>query len=320
MRTILRKTAGGLVAGQLALTPGLSIDYQAPPECPNAASFEAQVVSRLADEKPLERREPVRVRIGREAEGFHGSVELGEPPTARELDSADCGELLQALALIAAVLLQSESESQSKPPRVETPAIAPAAALPSPARAQDTRATSPRWVAVLGLGGGIEQGSLPSPWLAPRIRLGMEFGRVLPWAAEIGVSATLPRSAEVSVEDTRATLRLSAARLDGCVTRRFDPRWQLAGCALFEAGRLDGRSAMSSGAQHMLWLAPGIQLRAELVLGRPWSVFAQASDRWPLVRGRFAFSRPTTPPTVALAYEVPAQALAAEIGVFVRFE
>lgn len=322
--------AGQLAAGAANPTP--LVDYQAPEECPAAEVFEQELASRLGSGTGVAL--PIRVRIALTREGYRGRVEGARLVEAREVVSRNCEELTSALALVTAVALQASDEAESKraggTPREgelvgsessfgQTPETVMPTRQRGSAHAAPSEYARPRWGASVGVGAGFERGSLPSAWLGPRLRLGVEFIGGGRWTAELGASATLPRSEDVNVANETASFQFAAGRADACVALQTGARWQFAGCGLFEVGRLRGASGLTSDTKSVGWWAPGLQLRAEFAAARTVWLFAQALDRWPLVRGRFAFSRPTQPPSSVSVYDIPAHAFGAELGLMMRF-
>ncbi|HET7543438.1 MAG TPA: hypothetical protein VFK05_26375 [Polyangiaceae bacterium] len=266
------------------------------------------------------------MRIESEPAGFRGKLAFddGHAEITRELESPDCAELVRALGLVAAVLLNSQDDTAAPAPSAQAPQPAPAIPEPAPkpesSHSGSAGSRADHWAVSTGLALSFDAGALPELIVAPRLSLSVEYWPSRRWGAAFGVSASAPAQNVVAVEGSNATIGFAAARPEGCLVGRPSPHLGFAGCASFELGRLEGSSTASTGTQRESWFTPGALLRGELRLIRPLWIFAQGSLSFPLVRSDFFFSRPGSPDSRAPVYAVPAVALGAGVGLAVRFE
>jgi hypothetical protein len=140
---VLGFTLSGLLWSSSLLA--LEYDYDAPDSCPNGEVFLSEVRSRLrypAEQSTVER---LQVTVRRQ-QGYEASfvlIEPGQPPVSRTLTAAACEEVVQALALGAALALDARyREVQGIPEGAQeapAPSVMPlpvaSAAFPAPAPA-----------------------------------------------------------------------------------------------------------------------------------------------------------------------------------------
>lgn len=115
--------------------PRVRIAYRAPEGCPDEAAF---VTAVAAQSRPFERasRSAVRVRsldaeIARSTGGFEGILRVREADgstSEREVRGAACDEVTSALALVAALTIDTAPPAPSPPPPDEPDPIAPPSA------------------------------------------------------------------------------------------------------------------------------------------------------------------------------------------------
>jgi hypothetical protein len=280
--------------------------YHAPAECPTRADFSAQVAARtagwLAPSSPFE----VTVAIEREAQGLVGRVTFAraEQRTVRELQAADCHELVQALAFIVAVLVDPQASvtplpppgEQRPPPVYLLPAAAPALPPPpaslwfiaGPEAAVETTLTQDAAVSerlFLGIGRGERSLALSSARLS--------FGRVDAHASSANSGAL-------------AQFVLETARLEGCLVRVADDGLAFEPCPFVEFGRLRAVGVHRAGnvTSNELWGSLGFVFRPTWTFSQRLVLGVGLGVQLPLSRYRFAFTgEPELTRTPAVGFE-----------------
>ena len=210
--------------------PRLRVVYDAPNECPTARVFEQQV-QRLRPEATDASRSSLDVQIDHDSEGFRGTLRMPESSDAsltRELRSRDCTELVKALALVGAVLIDPDARvraeatepeneagmrgsgagSHGRPAqRGRSAATTHASAPRSPERFDAARPTrvpsepeatrSPaRWCVLVGAGLHVQSAVAPRLTLGPRLTVGVRRWAASGLFAVEGRLSVTPRRAE----------------------------------------------------------------------------------------------------------------------------
>jgi hypothetical protein len=264
----------------------ISLRYRAPSTCPDQDAFLARLRERAPLARPAssaERARVVEITIEAGAPGSRGTLritDLDGRHAAREVTAVDCADVVQALALIAAIALDPKAGAKaapdapaSRPPSPGVAGVAPGP--PPPARHRgDEDATMPA----------------PPPGTPVRISVGPQLAAV--WAAapqalagirlfgEVAApgDGVLRPSARVSVMRTLATadgasptaarFQLTTARMDGCLVG-WPGLVRVSPCALFEAGVLDatGEQVRDRRTFSAPWLTLGALLRVQTVVG-----------------------------------------------------
>lgn len=269
-----------------ALAEEIHLVYQAPPDCPDRDAFEHDVASRTDKATWAPRRAGVReiaVTITAAGGAIRGQLVISDPArpadrASREVPGATCEEVVEALALIAALAIDPAAELSPAPAPLEPPPrpVPLPKPTPEPARLPTPPPTPPptepmvpssrwRWLVGLGLSATsglgdklaavvpvyVEASLASGSWLAPSFRLGVAVmpDRVL----------TDPAG--------RGHLTRFAARVSGCPIRGDLTPWLvLRPCASFEAGALlargEGVDEVESSASP--WLAAGVSGRLQL--------------------------------------------------------
>lgn len=287
--------------------------YAAPPECPTREDFSAEVLARtkswLAPSSPF----AVTVTIERGTDGLVGRVtfERGGKLTERELRAAGCTELVQALSLIVAILIDPQvqnpplpHDAAARPPPVYLMA-APAPAPPAP---------GPSFVG--GVEASLQTTLIGSPTLGPRVFLGLDRGAHSIWASSVRLSYTHLGGHLLSpASGARADFTLDTGRLDGCPLRVGEDGLAFESCLFLDVGRLKATGLHASGDVARLepWAAFGLSFRPSWTLARRLVLDAALGLALPITHYRFAF---TGEPTLT---ETPACGLDAALGIGVRF-
>jgi hypothetical protein len=259
--------------------------------------------------KAAERATEFRVGVERDGTSLAGHltvVDLDGSTIERRVPGATCDEVVSAMALIAAVLVDpNASLPRTAEPR--SPAVEP---VP---RAEPERDR-------LRFGGGalvaLEGAVAPSTavGLAVELALSWDTQSTLSPLVALSFARTLTSTAETS--SGVASFRWTAARISGCPVR-FPATGPLAlrPCALLDLGAIDAMGEQTERPDSALsaWVATGGALRAE---GQPideLSLVLEGGMVVPLIRDRFYFDPGIT------AFEVPDLGAMARLGVVTRF-
>ncbi len=306
----------------------LRLDYRAPPSCPTATVFEAEVWRRLSPEgvRATEQRS-LGVTIAQDALGYRGTLRVSESSdgaSGRELGSADCGELVRALALVAAVVL-NPAEGTPAVPAVPAPAtsVAPVIAEPkaapvaTPAYEPAPRPSSPRGrVVVVGaVAGGLQSGIGGDLVWSPRIALGAEYHSIhWPWGVGVRFSGSRA-TGDTSTSLGTADFVWTSGRVELCPIWRASGGVMVSACGLVEAGEVRG-SIGTTQKSHSL-LAPGGLVRVEGRAFWPLWLYGDVGVTRPLARAKFFIQGQGG--EHKLVYQLPEVVLAAGLGLLVRW-
>jgi hypothetical protein len=338
-------------ASLFCATPGLAqapaadrafaLDYSAPAECPDGLALVTAIQART-EQAALVPADVAAVRFtARLLEDGRTKldVDLPEGSFRREF-SAPCQDALASIAIIAAMVLETEpaqrkslierpSESPAAeatfPAEVPTPPPAPKPpdppppkpVAPAPSQPAPPRPPAPERLVLAALaGGGMETAVAPSPPLG--VNLGLEgfLDRTSAWAPSIaaGVFATVTSTHTTS--EGEGHFRLLAGHLKTCGWRlRIAAPLRLMPCLVVEAGSLHasgGGAVINVRTPSMPWLAGGAVLRAQLDLARALALEASGGLKVLARKDRFTF-RPES-----LVYEVPRWSAGLGLGLSLR--
>lgn len=292
----------------------ITLDYDAPPSCPDAEAFRAAIEARL-------RASPV--RVGRPA--LELWVRLTETPTkvvgkvamgdgrgmndVREIEGTTCAEVVSALGLFVAFAVDLEAEAHADPAPISAteekrgPVDSPRAARPRVAIGPEP--TAREWTAEAGahvgaaamigpdmtpiplpfLGAGLERrpsASTPAAGaeLAPRIRLAFVRG-----------------SQSLTTGSGGASFRVTAGQIDLCpVGLRLSRTLAIRPCPTAQIGAVEASGSGVADAQVDVraWLLVGVLARVEWEVIRHWVVEAQGGALVAAVRHRYYVDPDTT--------------------------
>jgi hypothetical protein len=279
------------------------VDYRAGPGCPPIDHFFYQLRARTRRLIPARPGDPALtfvVQVTDTAEGTQGELSVVEPngaQTVRSVPGTHCIEVLDAMALIAAVFVDPAASLAPVPPRPPDPPAPPPGALevtppPPPVRR--------RVVIGLGVGPTLKSGIAPDASFGAEAHVEVISEGASLWEpyARLGVhgsrsgTAEVPDSAPTELRRGEARFTWFAAKLLGCpVVGRF-PLLRLRPCATAEFGVLrgEGFGVPAATAKSLPWFALGLSGTAELVLSDTWVVALDASAAAPLRRSDFYFA------------------------------
>jgi len=274
------------------------VAYAAPAGCSSRAVFVHELMSRTSRVRLVEDTQPAAIfAVDLADRGAHirGELRLIEPDgseTTRVVDGASCEEVVPALALIAAVLVDPESLTRATTP-------APAAPMP------------PSWRFVPSLAAGAALATAVGPGLAlgPWLELGLEVEQNGRRGPSIALAVEYLKNPTQSTTAGNADFSTTLGRLSVCPLRwpRTGPAFGSL-CGAFEAGAVHaaGSHTLGEHSYSVLWLAvdPAVAFAY-----RPVSWLSAGLDGllvFPLLRDTYYFG-PNVP-----SYSVPAVGVTAQ--------
>jgi len=275
--------------------------------CPASREFATQLGARTPRARPAVGSEPALrfvVEVAAKSPPWVGRLtvqDLGGATTVREVPGASCQEVVSAMALIAAILVDPDASTEPWRPPPPAPA-APAA-----------RPTSPWWFG-MGAGLGVESTPTPVPAAAVSVAAVLAQDRT----AWFGLGLVHVPGVTVSRASGDGVFRWTAARASACALR-----WPGSGpvaarpCALLEAGALHaaGQRTVDRQQVDVPWLAGGLGLQLVATPVAPLALVLEGGVVIPWRRDRFYFD-PDGNDNVA--FRVPAVGLSARLGLVVH--
>lgn len=318
--------AAGLVVADAASADPIApfdVDYEAPPSCPSRELFVRQIRARTdkaveatADD-PAVRRFEIRLDVpeaGR-ALGRMRTVDPSGTVSDREVPGETCQEVVAALALIAAIVIDPDASpaplpvelTQPEPPPEPAPALPPPSPPPptpaapptiTPARPSPPAARPPsvagraEWEGFLGARAGLEVGPSPELLLGGALLGGLSRSGRSAWepAFDLGLHAASGPAAQADLGE--ADFSWFAARLRGCPVRvPVTSPVHLRPCAWFTAGAVSasGSDVPLAKSAVAFWADVGLGLRFDVELHRLLLLTGDGGVTFPLSRDRFRF-------------------------------
>jgi hypothetical protein len=292
--------------------PGV-VEYTVAPGCPSAEAFSQQVAARTPVFREHAADHAVRVEIVSEPDGVLGraTLVLSGHAAERELRAARCEEVVEALALVVAILIDPNADTRpiavaAAPPADAAPVPAPAAegppveppAAPRPAprpapssRPAPVPPAGPSSRFIAGAHATAEGAVAPELTLGPRLFLGLDLHRDFPWPSSLRLSAGRSFSRTMRDEQGRANLVLDTGRADGCFLRVTEKRLSLEPCASVSLGvvRVDGEHPLGGTDHTLFWADVGGLVRASVGFLDRFVGEAEIGVDVPLVQYRYSF-------------------------------
>jgi hypothetical protein len=285
----------------------------------------------------LQRKLHVRIAVSPQGARAEIAVEDGAVISqARTIEARTCSEAVDALALIAALMLdplqaggsltQSAAELKTPEPSADQqvtatgeaanePANQPASSEPPRMSAEQSGAPPATRASTLALAGSalLITGIAPSarPGFGLTARATRRFTRVT-LALHAGIRAALPETQTVT--DGSAALRWWSAHFNAC-THTSIARGALVvlPCAAGELGALTAQGSRTEAARdsRRVWSAAGAGLGVVWQVSRRIGLFLAGEGLLPLVRDRYLLGR-------SVVHRVPTLTIRGELGVSVR--
>jgi hypothetical protein len=306
------------------------IEYDAPTECPTAAAFAAQIAARTPAYRSGTDDPRLKVAIDVSAGAVRGrmTLERGGRQTEREVEGERCADVVAALALIAAILLDPDADTRPFPPPAAEDhgrRVEPAA---PPARQElEPRSRPSRWRVFMGTELGVSGAVAPSLVLGPRWFAGVTRAEGGNWLSSMRFSVSRSQSETTAQPLSRplegqrfmasatATFTLSALRADGCALRLGGPELSVEPCLFFEGGvlRASGSHPAISRSERLSWFSLGALARGSWILWDTLVLEANTGALVPLKTYRTMIGSEDP------VYENPRVGMVAGVGLAVRF-
>jgi hypothetical protein len=269
------------------------IEYEGPAGCPDAASFEAELTSRMEAASPgarLARAAGVVLRVSiTEGERFVGALLIeraGVVLVRRSLSGTSCDEVVEALALLAALGL------------VDVPAPSPA--TPTGRPPEKRRSLS------LGAEAGVYQGIAPGAAFGAEVFLEPSLRRRLRARPSIRLGVAAAGGGWSNLAGREGSFVWAVGHFSVCPVRFLIARvLDLGPCirlelgALHAAGRFPGTTRSATG----IWLAPSLLGRLSWRMVGGLRLEAEVGASFPVFGSRHYFP-----------YEVPPAAAVGRLG------
>jgi hypothetical protein len=302
--TMIPATASGQAAVPADDRVAFRVSYSAPPGCPGAAAFEAELLARTPRARSAAPDEAARLFVVDIQGGSRGSAVTGRMTVerdgtvsdARVLRGKNCSEVASALALTAALTIDPEARLVLEPvPVVESPPVhqeppPPAPATPAP---PPPLRTAPRAEVRLGAGVGLAQ--IVTPGVMPVANVVAEVAWSGPGRLHPAIRLSLDGASNTLESNREATFTWIAAQLDLC------PLWLPLGsvvefrpCGAFQAGTLSGtgRAVAQPVSQSGAWGSVGAAAHLAARLSSRIGVDLSGGALAPLFPRHFVFETP----------------------------
>jgi hypothetical protein len=303
---LLARSAGAQPASE-------QVAYTAVGGCPIAETFSQQIVARTPMFRERAAEHALRVQIVSDPDGGvigHASLVLSGNVVERELRALRCEEVVEALALVVAILIDPNADTRPISEANTPPAVAPqppVAAPPPPPTAESPppelrqlpkrehppvpARSGPTYRFIAGAHAAAEGAAAPELTLGPRVFFGIEVNGAWPWPSSLRLSGARLFSRRLRDDVGSAKLTLDLGRLDVCFLRLSKGRLALAPCVGADVGvlRVDGSHPRGGHDHRLVWAAAGALGRGSLSLSDRFVGEVEIGADIPLVQYRYAF-------------------------------
>jgi hypothetical protein len=313
-------------AAAQAPTP-FQLSYGTHPGCPTASEFAARISAHTPIARPAaagERALELRVTTAGSERGAHGKlviVALDGSSSERTVEGRDCREVVDALALVAAIVIDPNAQrvvaeppatavAESAPaaaaagqtaattvppperkPAPPPPAPAPAAAPPAPAAPPDASDNQPWQAGPSFQAGLVGEGLTPNGGVALLYGIEVVLEREELFAPSLRLSGYNVLGNEVTTAIGKARFDWTLARVSLCPLRWSVAFLAIRPCALVDVGRLHSEGYDTSRPEEhaSFWAALGAAARAEVRPHRILAIEVELGASFPLSNERFFF-------------------------------
>jgi hypothetical protein len=297
-------------------------EFSAPPGCSDRGAYLDQVRRRTTRFREATAEESARVFsvtlsvFSDEAEAVLEVRSVDGASSRRTISGQTCDEVMRAVALVTAVLIDPRAEQRSaEPAEVRRPVEMPVSPTSRVERREPPVVRQWHWA--VGFSGSITSAIAPKAVVSPRPFVELATERPAADYAALRLSATRASSGTTTTEFGTARFTWTAARADACFFWGLPAArtWDFEPCATFDAGRLEGSGSEAPDARtvNVTWLAPGLLDRVRFRGWAPLLIDLEAGAFFPLSHYRFYFEPGTT------AHQVPTVGAHAAIGVGLFF-
>lgn len=305
--------AGVLFGRGVAAEPAAApVEYVAPAGCPPVEAFTEQLAARTPMFREHAAEHKVRIEVVGEPGGVLGraSLVLAGHAAERELRAARCEEVVEALALVVAILIDPNADTRpiavAAPAPVESaPASAPPPAAPvvsrpppppRPVRPAPRPAPSPRpadasYRFIAGAALAAEGAVFPELTLGPRVFFGASSQRGWPWPSALRLAGARLFSPRIRGEEGSVKGVLDVARADVCLLRLAEGPLALEPCAGVDVGvlRIEGSHPRGGRESTDLYADVGALLRGSASFLDRFVAEVEVGADVPLVHYRYSF-------------------------------
>ncbi|MEJ7728380.1 MAG: hypothetical protein WKG00_04115 [Polyangiaceae bacterium] len=270
------------------------LGYDAPVGCPDGGAFSAKLAERsrgLGIEPAGANAPDVDVVIRADGQGYHGSLDVVTPdgPIRRSIDGERCADLVTALALSAALLLDDASQAGGAAPAAATRAGAAARVAELPVGPP----AATRWSAGARLEASL---LLASGWaLGPEVYVGVGWDRASIASPSLRLGFSYAAASLDATERGSADLGWFVGRVSGCPLRLGGEATGIRPCFGAGAGAVHGAGTGEPSApasDTALWAELDAGARAHALLFHRLVLELEGGAVIPLTRYRFLFERP----------------------------
>jgi hypothetical protein len=288
--------------------------YRGAPNCPPAQAFREEFHGRTARarfvEAPAAAARRFTVTLSAADPGFFGRIDIRQldgSTATRELTGQTCREVVSALSLVGALVVDPKASAAPRSELVVPPDRAEVSGNAAPPQEPQ------RWPVALGFDVGAFGGVLPgtSAFGAAFIDLAIEREAALAPSFRLAIEGAPSHTLQAG--SGSADFHWFAAALEVCPFR-----FRLAGgllgypCAIGEGGVLvgEGGGVPASRTSRRRWVSLGAGASLRWMLGDRFFVEAHGAVHLPLARDTFVFEGPGR----IVIYEVPAAGARAALG------
>lgn len=210
------------------------LTWDAPPSCPTAEDIEARIKSRTPNPP---RSVTVQVSLDSDPAAPTGQVRvtMSTDGAERSFVAPSCEEAATAVAVIVALAANKAEPPPELPPEKPTPPPPP----PTPREQPQPPPPNDAWRWVVGLGGAVDTGSLPS--LAPGVAIGVEARAPRTFVIGLEVAGFAPKTERVAPAE--ATIALVDVLPRACALLPFGAAVRGGTCLGAGVGIMPGESA-----------------------------------------------------------------------------
>jgi hypothetical protein len=302
---VLVAFAGAALAQPRAQAP--SVAYVGPASCPSEAEFVVRLRARLGSSETTDARSTLDVRIAQEGRQYVGRLSLIDREgrsTTKELRGHGCDELVDALALVAALAVRTEGPAATAEERPPPPPVAVAEPPRAEPRPAERRAPAASRFGVAA-GGLVTTGVSPTVLLGGTLSIDWAWKPASAFGPALGLGVIAAAAPDVTRPGGRASFTFVAARVDACIARfALGAVLAVRGCLLADAGVVHARGSdtVAPGSSSREWLSLGASSQFEVPLTARLAIRLTAGVEAPLRRDRYAFGDAdffVVPPVIA---------------------